>query len=400
MATRTARRGLGARAILAAIAVFAMAAIIPAQAAHSGLNLLSSTVDNGWASLTDRTSYTGAYDPLDPAKLRANGGVTYIKARFNRTLCTAPIYSSAVVTNRDGVAVAGTTVTFEDYRFFKNSVMKVAFATPLSGASAPYSVTWLATEHFTSTPHCDALEQKTFGSGNVDDGATTVDESGFVFGLDRRLPAVPTVTAPAGDQIKNNNCSPVGSLPLFGFEEDLANSPVGAATHDAVDLLGYCAADGSSDQWSVAILEPGEPVVVEGSANDPLTFEDDEYLPRLETSGISGVHLKLFESWPDAGWVTAGLFGIGGDEIADWYIDNTDCGTPLDHDEDNGVVSPELSSCSTSMTFSKDITSELTPGFWYSVRAYSLDHAGHLSNDLTAQVRSGDSNSVSFLYLG
>lgn len=342
MATRTARRGLGARVILAAIAVAVVAGITSPASADSNV-IVDTSVQNGWAALTRHEEFPPGgrlFDPTDPPYQRADGPVDHIAARWRKTICQGAI----VVLDKLGAAVPGTySETNHSIQPFK--VQKLTFTTPLKASGAPFTATFTA-GHLESDGTCTApvsLTQK--------------------FALDRFAPAVPTIATP----------------------EVFMGTPGGVVDDK----------DPKEDVDSVnqAILEPGAPVVISGEATDPLTWYDED---RTETSGISSIVIRLYRLQV-APFDRQNFPVPARSVLVKEYVLPGVCGGVI---SDPGLSSTGQPACDVTAAYSQDITADLNVGTSYAVTVHALDLAGDLDPERTAQMRGGESESVSFTYLG
>ena len=145
MATRSARRALGARAILAAGILALSASIIPAHAVGNP-TVVDTSVDSGWTK-----------------------HATVIGASYDLFLAQT---STAVLVDGNSAPVAGTVLV-------QDAGIAFTASAPLAGVNGPYTMTWTAVS--ASTP-----------------ASTTITRT---FSVDTAVPAPPALQSPEGVEL-------------------------------------------------------------------------------------------------------------------------------------------------------------------------------------------------------
>lgn len=238
MATRSARRALGARAILAAGILALSASIIPAHAVGEP-NLVDTSVDSGWTK--HATTVGATYDAL-----------------------LGPT-STAVLVDGDGTAVAGTVVV-------QNQGVAFVASAPLVGANGPYTMTWTAV------------------SGATSASRTTVR----TFSVDTAVPAPPALSNP--EPVLSNPFIPwparPSALPAEACAPEVPDAP--APIPAVCQGLPWRGGTGVG-ATNIAVYGPGDTITIEGTAADRLgAFDSPTY-----TSGIKDVTIYFYPAFKD-----------------------------------------------------------------------------------------------------
>ena len=384
MATRTARRGLGARVAMV-IGVMSLALSALPGHALSPPALHDASTDTGWAGNTilvphgppcSSTDGARCFDINDPPYKWADGRIEYLVARWNKTLCSA----TTTVTDFGGYTVAGSTAILP-YNGRPDRLSKFTVADTLryphglaagredgTGGGAPFTVAYTVT-------HRDP-------NGVCNPTLVTVTQ---IFGIDRVLPPAPAITTPS-------NLITVFPSGWGGCSNIVPDPP-----------RNTCNSFFGADPIGIAAPQSGPTFNVKGTASDPLTKPDDEDgndYGWLETSGVAAVVVRLYAA-DFLGTDPFGLcLGICPGAFQKSYTIPYACTS-------THILTALVPRCAPDATFDTgNISADLFAGDWFALDAYTLDLAGYrnaVSSDApvnTDNQNGPESKSRAFLWEG